>query len=170
MTPRLKSLFIVALALTLIAPSLSALAQQALEQPRTQILHHPPKRESGHLRSTQFSHTLATLPKLDRHSYLGSLDWQHGRWRHEKHSGRYGWWWDAGAVWYFYPEETEGPPAYVSNIEIAAEATGAPEPPQEPHRVIYYPPGDLKGVAYKTIEECNNAAKQAGNVGICVLK
>jgi len=29
--------------------------------------------------------------------------WQRGRWRHEFHDGRLGWWWVVGGVWYFYP-------------------------------------------------------------------
>ena len=29
--------------------------------------------------------------------------WHEGRWFHGDHSGRLGWWWIAGGVWYFYP-------------------------------------------------------------------
>ena len=48
------------------------------------------------------------------HAYHGRLAWEGGQWRHEAHNGRYGWWWDVGGVWYFYPERFDGPPAYVS--------------------------------------------------------
>jgi hypothetical protein len=29
--------------------------------------------------------------------------WQHGRWVHARHDGRFGWWWIVGDTWYFYP-------------------------------------------------------------------
>ena len=48
------------------------------------------------------------------HAYRGHLAWEGGRWRHEVHNGRTGWWWDVGGVWYCYPQRMEGPPAYIS--------------------------------------------------------
>src|SRR5215510_15307968 len=48
--------------------------------------------------------------------YRGQLAWEGGRWRHEMHNGRYGWWWDVGGVWYFYPQRLAGPPAYISEV------------------------------------------------------
>ena len=48
------------------------------------------------------------------HAYRGHLAWEGGRWRHEVHNGRMGWWWDVGGVWYFYPERFDGPPGYIS--------------------------------------------------------
>src|SRR5579871_4206800 len=39
------------------------------------------------------------------HPYHGRLAWEGGRWRHEMHNGRMGWWWDVGGVWYFYPQQ-----------------------------------------------------------------
>jgi len=34
----------------------------------------------------------------------GDLDaWRGGRWTHERHNGRDGWWWVVGNDWYFYP-------------------------------------------------------------------
>ena len=29
--------------------------------------------------------------------------WRGGRWNHSTHGGRFGWWWVAGGIWYFYP-------------------------------------------------------------------
>ena len=29
--------------------------------------------------------------------------WRDGRWIHDWHDGRMGWWWVAGGTWYFYP-------------------------------------------------------------------
>ena len=49
------------------------------------------------------------------HPYRGQLAWEGGRWRHEMHNGRMGYWWDVGGVWYFYPQPMDGPPAYISD-------------------------------------------------------
>jgi len=46
--------------------------------------------------------------------YRGHVAWEGGRWHHEVHNGRPGWWWDVGGVWYYYPQPMEGPPAYIS--------------------------------------------------------
>jgi hypothetical protein len=44
-----------------------------------------------------------------------------------------------------------------------------PKPPQR-KQVFYYPPGNRVGTAYQTLEECERARQQAGNVGICMMK
>ena len=51
-----------------------------------------------------------------------------------------------------------------------SDATAAPPPPQQPKQAFYYPPGDLKGVPYNTIEDCTKARQRAGDVGVCVMK
>ncbi len=61
------------------------------------------------------------------HPYRGRLAWQGGRWHHEVHNGRDGWWWDVGGVWYYYPQPMEGPPTYVS--EDYADDIGPYGPP-----------------------------------------
>jgi hypothetical protein len=63
------------------------------------------------------------------HPYRGRLAWEGGQWRHERHNGRYGWWWDVGGVWYFYPQQMDGPPAYVSDVEFADDDGGGPDGP-----------------------------------------
>jgi hypothetical protein len=64
------------------------------------------------------------------HAYRGNLAWEGGRWRHENHNGRYGWWWDVGGVWYYYPERMDGPPAYISEEYIDdVPVAYAPPPP-----------------------------------------
>jgi hypothetical protein len=77
------------------------------------------------------------------HPYHGRLAWEGGRWRHEIHNGRDGWWWDVGGVWYFYPQPMEGPPAYVSDVEFADDAAGPDGPPVAagyPAQPAGYPP------------------------------
>ena len=40
--------------------------------------------------------------------------WTSGGWFHEPHEGRFGWWWVADGVWYWYPEPVYPYPTYVS--------------------------------------------------------
>jgi len=78
--------------------------------------------------------------------YHGRLAWEGGRWRHEMHNGRYGWWWDVGGVWYFYPQPMEGPPAYVSDVEVMDDVAAGPYddvgpgPGYPPPAAAYAPP------------------------------
>ncbi len=78
------------------------------------------------------------------HVYHGRMAWEGGRWRHEAHNGRYGWWWDVGGVWYFYPQPMDGPPAYVSDVEVVDDYGGPDGPPvgagYPPPPVAYAPP------------------------------
>jgi hypothetical protein len=71
------------------------------------------------------------------HAYRGRLGWEQGRWHHEVHNGRDGWWWDVGGVWYFYPQPMDGPPAYVSE-DFADDVVYAETPPPGGE---YPPPG-----------------------------
>ncbi|SHN86330.1 hypothetical protein [Bradyrhizobium erythrophlei] len=64
--------------------------------------------------------------------YHGHLAWEGGRWRHEMHNGRFGWWWDVGGVWYFYPQPMDGPPAYVSDVEVMDDVAGGPDDDMDP--------------------------------------
>ena len=61
------------------------------------------------------------------HAYHGRLAWGGGRWRHEIHNGRDGWWWDVGGAWYFYPQQMDGPPTYVSDVEVMDDAADGPQ-------------------------------------------
>jgi len=67
--------------------------------------------------------------------YRGRVAWEGGRWHHEIHDGRDGWWWDVGGAWYYYPEPMEGPPAYIS--EDFVDDVGSPYGPPV---VGAYPP------------------------------
>ena len=76
-----------------------------------------------------FAHGGFPARNFGGHAYHGRLAWEGGHWRHEFHNGRNGWWWDVGGVWYFYPQQMEGPPAYVSNVEVMDDAVGPDGPP-----------------------------------------
>jgi hypothetical protein len=73
------------------------------------------------------------------HAYHGRMAWEGGRWRQEMHNGRYGWWWDVGGAWYFYPQRMDGPPAYVSDLEFVDDG-GGPDGPDDGTVVGGYPP------------------------------
>jgi hypothetical protein len=80
-------------------------------------------------------------------SYHGQLAWEGGRWHHERRNGRDGWWWDVGGAWYYYPQPMDGPPAYVSDVEVMDDGpdgppltAGYPPPPGYPPPVAYAPP------------------------------
>lgn len=69
--------------------------------------------------------------------YRGRLAWEGGRWRHESHNGQFGWWWDVGGAWYYYPEPMDGPPTYISEEYVDdIPVAYAPSPPP----VAYEPP------------------------------
>jgi hypothetical protein len=75
------------------------------------------------------------------HPYRGHVAWQGGRWHHEVHNGRDGWWWDVGGVWYYYPQPMDGPPSYVSEDYADDVAYGdAPEAAYAPPPGAYEPP------------------------------
>jgi hypothetical protein len=61
--------------------------------------------------------------------------WMNGRWIHDYHNGRLGWWWLAGGFWYFYPEPIYPYPTYVPPPEVVVN-----EPPPPPPGGYYPPP------------------------------
>ena len=168
----------VALASMLVASPLSAFAQRESSPQGARLTPHQAVRSAPHRAVQSAPHRAAPSARFPLrartfggHVYHGQLAWRHGRWHHARRNGWFGWWWDVGGVWYFYPEPIEGPPDYVSDIEVADDATAAnPPPPEEAQHAFYYRPGDLKGVPYDTIEECTQARQQAGEVGVCVIK
>ena len=107
--------------------------------PAARLPAHPPGPPQGRAAEARFAHGAIVARDFGGHPYRGRLAWEGGRWHHEMHNGRMGWWWDVGGVWYFYPQPIEGPPAYVSDDfvdDVAyADAPGYPPPP-----AAYAPP------------------------------
>jgi hypothetical protein len=74
--------------------------------------------------------------------------WYGGRWRHEVHGGRLGYWWEVNGVWYYYDRPLAGPPAFVSEVEMfdddldpgAPVVVGAPPVVYAPAPVYVPPP------------------------------
>jgi hypothetical protein len=85
----------------------------------------------GQARGPQNGRVANRLPSRNfgGHAYRGRQAWEGGRWRHEVHNGRDGWWWDVGGAWYFYPQQMDGPPAYVSDVEVVDDVAGPDGPP-----------------------------------------
>jgi hypothetical protein len=73
-------------------------------------------------------------------AYYGRQAWDRGQWRHEWRNGRYGWWWDVGGAWYYYDQPMDGPPAFVSEVEVLDDPDAGP-PPDQAVPVEAYPPG-----------------------------
>jgi hypothetical protein len=64
--------------------------------------------------------------------------WRGGRWVHQAHGGRMGWWWVVGGVWYFYPSPIypypspwEPPPTFL------VTPRAGPVPPAPPTQYWY---------------------------------
>jgi hypothetical protein len=158
----------------LVAPPFSSFAQEERGPSRLeeQIPPRTPEERTPLRRPEE--HTPSRTQTFGGHVYHGQLAWRDGRWHHTTRNGRDGWWWDVGGFWYFYPQQIEGPPDYVCDVEVADDATAAPSPAaptEESNYAVYYRPGDLTGTRYQTaLEECLQARKQAGNVGECILK
>ena len=169
----------VTLALTLVAPAFSAFAQLGERGPGRLEVQTPLRMPEVRTvpRQTAPRQTPPHTQTFGGRVYRGQLAWRDGRWQHTTRNGRHGWWWDVGGFWYFYPAQIEGPPDYVSDVHVPDEyvaddttvAPAAPAPP-EPNYAVYYRPGDLTGSRYQTLEKCEQAKDQAGNVGVCVLK
>jgi hypothetical protein len=73
------------------------------------------------------------------HAYYGRQAWDRGRWRHEMRNGRYGWWWDVGGAYYYYDQRMDGPPGFVSDVEVMEDPDAGP-PPDEAMPADAYPP------------------------------
>jgi hypothetical protein len=56
---------------------------------------------------------------------LDARVWRGGRWHHDHHRGRYGWWWVVGGLWYFYPQPVYPYPDPFAPGEIIYETGGA---------------------------------------------
>jgi hypothetical protein len=120
-------------------------------RPAVQAAHPSPGRPGPGRgpHDAHFAHGGFPAHNFGGHPYHGRLAWEGGRWRHEMHNGRDGWWWDVGGVWYFYPQPMEGPPAYVSDVEAVDDMAdpggppvvgGYPPPGYAPPPAAYAPP------------------------------
>jgi hypothetical protein len=65
--------------------------------------------------------------------------WRGGRWYHSTHGGRFGWWWVAGGLWYFYPAPVYPyPNPYEPPVAVVVpQAPAAAPPPPQPQNWYY---------------------------------
>jgi hypothetical protein len=95
-----------------------------------------------------FAHGNMPSRNFGGHPYRGRVAWEGGRWHHEMHNGRDGYWWDVGGVWYYYPQPMDGPPSYISedfadDFDAGPPVAGGYAPPPgayPPPPAAYYPP------------------------------
>ena len=72
--------------------------------------------------------------------------WRGGRWIHDRHNGRFGWWWVVGGVWYFYPA-----PVYPYPDPFQPPTVVLGPEPNPPH--YWYYCGNPQGY-YPYVAEC----------------
>src|SRR5579859_8046293 len=81
---------------------------------------------------------LASVPAQARPREWRHEDWGRGRWIHDRHGGRLGWWWVVGGMWYWY----ERPHTFV--VQSAPPVVVQQTPPvviqQVPPPAPAYPP------------------------------
>lgn len=78
-----------------------------------------------------------------RHFHEHDYDrWRGGRWVHDRHDGRLGWWWIVAGMWYFYPAPVYPyPNPYEPPVVLVEQAPPAPPPvaaPPAPPQYWYY--------------------------------
>ena len=73
--------------------------------------------------------------------------WRSGYWHHGRHSGRVGWWWVIGGMWYFYPQPVYPypdpylPPTVIvqpAPAQVPAPVPVAPVVPAAPPPPVWY--------------------------------
>src|SRR5437660_6921038 len=98
------------------APNAAVQAPNAAVQAPKALPGRPPGAGAGPGRGpdVRFARGAPPAHNFGGHAYRGHLAWEGGRWHHEIHNGRDGYWWDVGGVWYYYPQPMDGPPTYIS--------------------------------------------------------
>jgi hypothetical protein len=113
----------------------------AVQTPRT-VQGRPPGAGPGRGPDARYARGTPPARDFGGRSYRGHLAWEGGRWHHEIHNGRDGYWWDVGGVWYYYPQPMDGPPSYISEdyADDVPYADAAPAGAYAPPPGAYYPP------------------------------
>ncbi len=100
---------------------------KAVQAPRAvQVQGRPPGTGQGGGPNARYARGALPTRDYGGHAYRGHLAWEGGRWHHEVHNGRDGYWWDVGGVWYYYPQPMDGPPTYISEDYADDVPYGAP--------------------------------------------
>ncbi len=83
--------------------------------------------------------------------------WRGGRWIHDWHDGRYGWWWFVDGGWYFYPAPIYPYPTYVPPAIVVQQPP--PTPQGLPPAQSWYFCDNPKGY-YPYVASCNGAWRE----------
>jgi hypothetical protein len=117
----------IVLALAALLPALPALAQHHEEEHHFAAFH---ERDGGH----EDHRWHGDIARFHEHDW--GL-WRGGRWVHEDHDGRFGWWWIAGDAWYWYPAPIYPYPDPYQPPETVAQAP-SDAPPAAPMPKTWY--------------------------------
>jgi hypothetical protein len=98
---------------------------KAVQAPRA-VQGRPPGGGQGGGPNARYARGALPTRDYGGQAYRGHLAWEGGRWHHEVHNGRDGYWWDVGGVWYYYPQPMDGPPTYISEDYADDVPYGAP--------------------------------------------
>jgi hypothetical protein len=131
-----------ALGTTLLA--LPAYADEHRAERRAEGRFHGPERmqEAGRWHGSRIEH----FHERDFHV------WRQGHWVHDFHDGRYGWWWFAAGLWYWYPAPIYPyPDPYVPPVAVVEPAPLAPSAPPPPQYWYYC---DSAGSYYPYVPAC----------------
>jgi len=95
-----------------------------------------------------------------RFSFEERRVWGSGRWLHEIHNGRLGWWWVADGFWYYYPQPIYPYPTYIPAPEVVVNAPppyspydAGPPPPAPPPPASWYYCDNPQGY-YPYVQNC----------------
>jgi hypothetical protein len=125
----------IALALAAILPSLPALAQHHEEGHRGGEIAAFHEHEHEHDRGHEDHGWHGDIAHFHEHDWDR---WRGGRWAHEEHDGRLGWWWIAGDAWYWYAAPVYPYPDPYAPPEVVADAPAAAPPDAPVPKTWYY--------------------------------
>ena len=102
--------------------------------------------------------TLFTAPSAyaDGWKRRPHIEWTRGRWIHDRHDGRLGWWWVIGSSWYFFerPHTFDQPPQTVIVQQPQPVVIQSPSPAPSVTPVLYY--CKENGKHYPEITTCHS--------------
>jgi hypothetical protein len=117
--------------------------------------HRGEGRHEGALRGESHrdaGHWNGRIERFHEHDYR---TWSGGHWEHGRHDGRYGWWWLAGGLWYFYPAPIYPyPDPYAPPVVVVPQVAPQPVAPLAPPPAQYWYYCDAAGGYYPYVPSC----------------
>lgn len=106
---------------------------------------------------------MAPIAHADEHRWHGDMrhfhehdypHWREGSWYHGGHDGRFGWWWVAAGMWYFYPAPVYPYPDPYEPPVVVEQAPSESPPPQ------YWYYCESSGNYYPYVSTCREGWKK----------